>query len=513
MLKHNVKITKYSHYFKCTEISDPVKAEIYAFTKANIVKLDILRDQRGKEKARSYTVYGAATEDRTEFRFHINILELFTDWMKRNGINVHDFLIEEIPLPEADFVDIALQDKWNLREKQVPIVEYLSKPGRPIQRFVGIQPGGGKTLCGTAAIIAFGKRFIAIVKPMYIDKWVSDIMKISDCEREEILDITGGPQLKKFLHLCEDPEGLDNIKAVIISNSTMRVWLNMYEKFGAASVDLGYAFTPDLLYEKARAGIRLIDEVHQDFHLNFKLDLYTNVQRSISLSATLISNDPFLEKVQRIAYPMADRYNGGALNRYTAVYGVTYNVGQHRKIKTSEFNQSSYSHTAYEKSIMRDPQLFRNYAEMIHTYLELGFMRDYQKGRKAVVFASTKEMCTRLSDYFRKVYPHLDIRRYVAEDPYSNLNDPDIRFTTVLSGGTAHDIPNLTAAFLTIAIDSIQANVQIFGRLREIEGFTPRFYFFSCLDIPKHMKYHKAKVETLSSRGISFTSVPYNRSL
>ncbi len=512
-MQHQLKLTKYSHYFKCTDSTEAAKSAIYSFVKHYLIKEDIQRDGRGIPIGKTHTVFSAATADRSEFRIHINLLDKFIAHMRLAGIKVEEIYILDVPPPEADLIDIELQEKWNLRDDQVPIVNYLTDSSGALARFVGIQPGGGKTLCSTAAVISFSKRFIVMVKPMYIDKWVADIVKISNLKEEEILVVKGGPQLKKFLHLCEEPNGLDHIKAVVIANATLRVWLTLYEKHGEDSLILGYAFTPDRLFEKARAGIRLIDELHQDFHLNYKFDLYTNVQRSISLSGSLVSDEAFMDKVYRTVHPLETRYNGGALDKYTASFGVTYNIEARHRIRTSEFNQSSYSHNAFEKSILRSPELFLSYAEMIKVYVDLGYIKSYEKGRKAVIFASTKDMCTRLTYFFQKTYPHLDIRRYVDEDPYANLNEPDIRITTVLSAGTAHDIPNLTAAFLTIAQQSVKANIQVFGRLRKIVGYTPRFFFFSCLDVPKHMKYHKDKIDIMRERAVSFASYPYSKTL
>ena len=54
-----------------------------------------------------------------------------------------------------------------------------------------------------------------------------------------------------------------------------------------------YGCNPEDFFNLINVGIRLIDEVHQDFHLNFKIDLYTNVKKTISLSATLQSDNKF----------------------------------------------------------------------------------------------------------------------------------------------------------------------------------------------------------------------------
>jgi hypothetical protein len=117
------------------------------------------------------------------------------------------------------------------------------------------------------------------------------------------------------------------------------------------------------------------------------------------------------------------------------------------------------------------------------------------------------EMCTQLTKHFSDKYPNLNVKRYVQDDPMENLLDAGIRFTTILSGGTAHDIPDLTTVILTIAIDSVQANVQAFGRLRELPDSAVQFYYFVCDDIPKHTQYHERKVQMLEKRAKSFREI------
>ena len=114
-------------------------------------------------------------------------------------------------------------------------------------------------------------------------------------------------------------------------------------------------------------------------------------------------------------------------------------------------------------------------------------------------------MCTELVEYLKKLYPKMDIRRYAPsiKDPYENLLDPDIRVTTVTGAGTAHDIKGLTGVLLTIALGSIQANIQVLGRLRFIADTEVKFFYLTCMDIPPHLKYHEQKMSMLNERAAS----------
>ncbi len=366
------------------------------------------------------------------------------------------------------------------------------------------------TFTTIAALSKIKKRTIIIVKPAYMEKWASDLHQTLDISLSSIMMIRGGKHLISFLTMC-DEGGLDENKFAIISNKTYQIWLKLYEEFGKEIEALGYPCVPDELFAKYKAGVRLIDEVHQDFHLNFKTDLYTNTDRCISLSATLDNYDPVTKKMYLLAYPPESRYNGGEYLKYIDTVAVSYYLEEDRRYQTSEYGQNNYSHTAFEKSIMRSSDFFAAYARMIKAIVDIGYIKRYKPGYKCIIFASTIQMCTKLTDFLDSAYPELTVRRYCEDDPYENLLEPDIRVSTVLSAGTAHDIKNLVCSVLTIALNSLQANLQTFGRLRQIEGVDTEFYYLTCQDIQKHKNYHKEKIELLTPRSASFKEIQYPR--
>lgn len=208
-----------------------------------------------------------------------------------------------------------------------------------------------------------------------------------------------------------------------------------------------------------------------------------------------------------IAYPLSLRMRETAIDKYAIARCVMYYLSEGRKIQTIERGGNNYSHNAYEESIIKDGEFLDSYLNLIKYTLEVSFIKDYVKGQRAIIFAYKTEMCGIITDFLKEYYPHLDIRRYVAEDPIENMNDADIRVTTLGSGSTAHDITNLKTAILTVNVSSLQSNIQAFGRLRKIDGLITRFYYLICADIPKHMEYHNSKVEIFSERALNFNTI------
>lgn len=502
-------ITIGSHFFKVTRISPRTKLVVESFAR-KYVQRGLVRKPGGKYVSEPIKVFAAATGDREEYRFHINQLNDFYYHLKFNNISENLFSKEILSVDPGKDLDIKLKPNWVAREDQEPIIDYIIEDNYNKSKFVSMQTGFGKTATALFAIQKINKRTIIIIKPMFIEKWVEDLLKTYKISSQDIMVVQGAGSLLALLDLAKDDQL--NCKFIIISNKTIQNWLKLYEQHRDGIDILGYPSSPETMFADLGAGIRLIDEAHMDLHLCFKIDLYTNVPKSISLSATFFSNDDFISKMQEIMHPTKTRYAAQPINKYINSYVVYYNFQEPDKIRTTEYGDTRYSHTAFEKSFYKHKHTLMSYFKLIDYVIQIGFMKNERKKKKLLVFASTVEMCTLMKDHFRKLYPKYKVKRYVAEDSYDdNLMASDICFSTLGSSGTAVDIPNLTNVILTVAIDSIQSNVQSLGRLRDLkDGSKMEFHYLTCLDFPKHLEYSYKKKDMLERYAKTFAEV-YSR--
>ncbi len=477
-----LQITIASHFFKITRISPRAKQVVDSFARRYIQK-GLVRLPGGRYINEGVKVYAAATSDREEYRFHINQLKPFREHLKFN--NITDNLFDEIllPIPEAVDIELKIKPQWVPRDYQIPAIEYLVENNDNRAKLVGLRTGEGKTFIALNAIAEIKKRTVIIIKPMYIEKWVDDINKTYDIEPEDVLVIRGSAHLMTLIDLAQS--GLLDSKFIIISNKTFQNWISLYEKLRDGISNLGYTTQPETFFSDIGAGIRLIDEVHQDFHLCFKIDLYTNIEKSISLSATLITNDDFVANMHEIMHPSKSRYALQKIDKYINSYNVTYTFKQSDKIRTTEWGGITYSHTAFEKSIQHHHETLMNYMNLINYVIQIGFLKCIRQNKKLLIFCSTVDMCTKLVKHLVKLYPQYNVKRYVAEDDYqTHLMNSDICVSTLGSAGTAVDIPNLTNVILTVAVDSIQSNIQSLGRLRKLgENDKTEFHFLTCQNL------------------------------
>ncbi len=439
------------------------------------------------------------------YNFHINTYHRFMERVKyASGYQNWSYDVQEPLVYEPTKFDYKFNPNIKLRDYQEDVISFaINRLGSNYSyknMLLGLQTGQGKGLVSMYTAFKLGHTVCVIIKPSYIDKWVAELKQMLLLTKNEINIIKGGNALKKLTKSAA--KGKYKPAVTIISNKTYQNYISDFERSPDEFFKMGYACTPFDLLPKLKIGLLLRDEIHQDFHFNFKIDTYTHVHSALALSATLVNKDRFICDMYDVMFPRECRYDGGAYQRYVDMYPYFYRISNMKGIRTSFSGPGGfYSHNAFEASIMRDRVKFKNYMYLIKKALKESYFINPREKKKALVYCSTIEMCTFLTKYLQGLYPMLDVRRYVGEDPYENMIEPDIRVSTIGSGSTAFDIPDLTTVIMTQAIDSIQANIQAFGRLRKLAD-DPKleFYYFACRDIQKHMDYHKSKMTLFKDR-------------
>lgn len=501
------RIDLYSHHFTLTRIQPRGREVIERFAK-NFVQMGLVKVGRKFIRA-PIKVFGTRSADMQEYRFHINQYPEFTKHLSNNEVLPHTYEVFVHEPELGDKAEIQVLPGWDARDYQIPIIDYMvsDKPGK--NKLVEVQTGKGKSFMAMKAASILGVRMGFIIKPAYIDKWIDDVKKVLGIERKDIEVVQGSGQLMSLISRAT--AGQLTCKVIIFSNRTLQNWFSMYERKGHRTLEHGFDCLPFELFPVCKIGLRIIDEVHQDFHLNFKVDLYTHVYWSISLSATLRSDDAFMNRMYEVAYPRSARYAGLAYDKYIQSFSWLYQADKPGLIKTTEWGSTTYSHHAFEKSVMKDKFMLGNYLKMIAAAVDRLYYKtaEHVHGDRCLVYCSSIQMCTLVAEYLGKQYPDKKVMRYCEDDDYDNLMTSDISVSTLLSAGTGHDIANLTCVILTTAIMSSQSNIQGFGRLRNLPNKTMRFGYFVCSDIPKHLEYHEKKKLLLNEMARSYSSINY----
>lgn len=498
LIPHLLQLDVYSHGLRVSRFTDSVRRYLVEFCK-RYAQYGMVPTGRGSFESRIVKVYAAATKPRDEYFFHRHSLNDLLAFFKYCAIEEDRIKRVDHAMYTPAVADFVWADPNRKPfDYQEEAITFFLKP-EPVSKILTLQTGKGKSLTALATMHRLQVRTVLIIKSMYMDQWVKDAIPTLGLKKGDIVTVNGAKAMKDLITLAKEDDDF-NPKFIIISNTTYRMFIRSYLDLPGA--DLGYGCKPWEFFETVKAGLRLIDEVHMDFHLNFIIDTLTHCPKTISLSATLVSDDRFMNDMYGLVFPPECHAPMPDHDRYIDVITMLYRFDDPTQIRfTNAMKQ--YSQVKFEQSIMKHRRVLKKYVEMI---VELSYHQwfvEREPGQKLAIFCGMKEMVEHVVAAAEIKYPQLKVRRFVDVDPDSHLEEADIIVTTLQSCGTAKDIKGLKVVINTIALSSMQANQQLVGRLRRLQGWpdvTPKFIYLGDRGNPKHTLYMAAKREKLSGK-------------
>lgn len=456
-------------------------------------------------------VFAASVEHDDSYRFNINTLRSFILVLGQRGIVKDDIDLSFDKDYEIADIEMFMNDEFETRKYQQTYVDILTNNDANKYKLVDLEMGKGKSFIAMLALSILNSRSILLLLPKYIDKWIFDIQKLTDTSVDEIFVVQGSKGIHQLLNEVADV-GIENLpyKFIILSSTTFQNYIRSYEN--ASHIDeFDYSVVPQDFTRALGVGVVMNDETHQHFASIHKSMLYLDAKLFIGLSATLETNDPYITKMYHIMFPDDARISNIIKSvPYIDVFAIRFDI---TTVKHLQFKRSQgYNHNLFESSLMRNSVLLRDYIDLIVHYLKVGHVNRAKPGQKCLIFCASVNFCTMLTNYIAKMYPTKDVRRYVADDPYENVIDAEICVSTVISSGTAIDIPKLVTVIQTISISSIQANKQSYGRLRD-NGEDERFYYIYCRTIPNQVKMHNDRVNILKPLAENYNLMEYHKIL
>lgn len=503
------KVQVFSHGLKIRPLSQTDRGLLQEFAKELTVFDERFVPGRGMVR-QAKQVFATYHPKSSSFGIHRGHLKPLLEFLERRGVSRKDVsvVIEDVEYMSASN-SLTINAGVEPRGRQPEIIDFLCK--EISTRVLPAQTGLGKTFMALYASAMMGKRTACVMGAMHIDTWKKDVGWIMEGGAEENVRIVkGGSKMRKLIKEAQDGTLTDNI--IFFSVNTIRDYLTDFEKNGKSS----YGCDPIDFYKTLGVGLRITDEAHENLHFNFRHDIETNVSQAIYLSATLKSNDAFVNKLYDTIYPPTLRFKGLVWNKYIDASGLGYGLNEPAKVKYKGPG-GRYNHIVYEDWIRADVKRTRAYFDMIARILEVGYIKDCQPGMTSAIFFSSVAMCDDAEAYFKERYPDKKVSAYTGVHEDVVLHSNDIICTTIGSCGTGKDIKGLKCVILTTALSAREKNIQVLGRLRDLEnqfaGVTPLFYYLVCRDIKKHMDYHRNKVELFSDFAKTVRTVNTNFSI
>lgn len=455
--------------------------------------------------------YYGVFENLKEVYLHRNSFPDLLAFLENKGIPKEYIEIVDVPVPVAVLAQYELYEKYQLRDYQVLIKEDILRPGMHSAR-VDLQTGKGKTLTSLASLAEKGVRAVVMVPPKYFGIWIEALQNTFKGYAEnplKFMTVSGSAELQKLIDrgIENDLEGVD---VIVISNVTYRSYIDNYEKYGHDIVNLGYNAPPPRFHEAIGAGMQINDEIQEDPGLVFRIDMYSNVDLQVYLSATPFTGNAYVTKMIDKMLPSSTMVRLPNLDVYINCMCLRY---CEPKVKPKDYLtpfKNTYNHARYETQMMKDKTRHHAYKKMVGNIAQGIFVNDRLPGQKLLLLCATVAFIDDLVVYLKERFPDLNINGHVSGSPYERLLINDITVSTIKSSGTGVDIPNLREVGLLQATDSKKDNIQILGRLRKLRDFAdvvPRLTFLACESIPHHMRYSASKRDHFEGRVLNFKTM------
>lgn len=361
------------------------------------------------------------------------------------------------------------------------------------------------TLTSLATLAEMKTKLVVMIPPKYFGLWTKALEETYKNIEDRFLLVSGSKALKDLLSGKTDIEGID---VFLVSNVTYRNYIAAYEESNGDIESLGYNVKPFHFHEFLGVGCQINDEIQEDPGLLFRIDLFTNVDKQIYLSATPYTGNAFVTRMINKMLPEETKVRLPDLDVYMNCLGLVYNeMGIQPKDYITPF-KNTYNHARYETRMLLKERRWFKYFQMVKKMVNGLYYKDRIPEQKLLILCSTVNFIGKLTEYLQGEFPDLQIGEHVSGSDYLKLLSNDITVSTIKSSGTGVDIPNLREVLLLQATDSKKDRIQILGRLRKLKDFpdvTPRLTYVICENIPQHMRYHDNSQKYFKDRIKSFS--------
>ena len=465
---HLAEIQVATHFFAVTSKSPHVTNSIYSFA-LKLVEYEFKWDPMLRKNTRVIgRVWGGKVNNGSHYRYPISLLPEFLQFLDRRGIPQRKLLIKKLPLYEPAVASFKLAKEYVPRGYQEEGINFsfnLKNEGMHSSLLM-MPTGSGKTVTLLAFAARLGQRIGMFVAPAHFDSWVKYFKQYLNIPEEKVYEIRGSKSIRKLFALCEHDEY--DFDATLFSMRTLSDFFTAYEEDPQTCIDL-YGGTPFELWSATKIGLLGGDEVHENLGAVYWLHTFIHGPFHLGLSATMLHKDANVEARQLEIYPQVKRFDNIPLPKHVRLlnYGYYFENFEGDKIQMSFPRRTTFSQAAFEGSIMKNRKCKTRLLMMVHFIVEEYHLKRKNPGEKMALFFYRIDVVEEVVKYLRSQYPKMDIRRFIEDDPLSEILEAEITVTTVGKAGTGIDVPVLVTVYSFVNMDSWQKNIQLLGRLRE----------------------------------------------
>lgn len=495
------KIYVANNYIRITNYEESFRFNyLIKFINRNCVEYKLEIDETGNSKWVKDHIYARQSNDKKEIRMSSELLNDLLTYLEFMKIDTKQIDI----VKEDEIISEPVEFKWKpgmggyLNDLQKEWCEYQLSDGHI--KVNNNLMGQGKTYMAIKSMADINERTLVTCLPKYIPVWLTGLNKFLELEPDDI-------------YYCD--EKLETTYEKIINKEiNPKIFLLPLTRIEVFLRDERVKELPNIddIYKAMKIGLRIMDESHESIFRVYMSLLSCNVKKTIGLSATLKSDQEFINKVYEWVFPPKCRYKEPNKTKHVNCVALHYRMDV-KKLNLKWFRRGSYSHDVFETGVMKTEKGRNFYYKLVKKAIDDYFIDYYEPGQKVAIFFYRVDTCGYFANRLKEDYPNLDVGKYTGEE--SKSKDPDVRnsfktkemFTTTLgSCGTGKDIPNLACVICTPSVSSRQSNLQVFGRTRPLVNYkdkTPYFVYFVCDDIPEQKRHSDKRKQLFKPLSIS----------
>jgi hypothetical protein len=382
----------------------------------------------------------------------------------------YDISISRENTPKKIKHDFDLNDDITPSDIQSTVIKEIMDLNYKKEWFVNLQTGLGKTLLSIYLISLFKcKSMIMCYSKNILYQWVKSIEEKTTFNTSRILIIDSSLLLYKIYTSEFDTSGYDIFMA---TPKLITAFCNQY----------GFSILYDI-FNILGIGLKIYDEAHRNITNMVKINGFTNVSKTLYLSADFSQADKDKEKLY-----------------YKMMYGVPIIKPTNELMSTLKYTQAIVVFYNTSPSINDVKTTYTRYGFSSNNYMEYQFKNgtivkvlDYIMkninttnitNHKMLILVSQIEIVDRLSDILKEKYTDFKIARFhskvdIDEKEFA-ITDANIIIATYQSFGTGMDVENIKYVISLDQCNKIWDN-QAAGRARPLKDGTDAFYFM-CVD-------------------------------
>lgn len=419
---------------------------------------------------RDLSVWDKPTFTARPFYFYDNDNRIMYVPRGYNSNNLTDFFKTDIikmniSLPDRNSIfNMTKPPRDELQNENIRFIVGLSEYSgtkKDPQLVSSLPTGEGKTYCAIAATQLMKTKALVIVPTDMLRKqWKLDILDYTDLDSSNVLSIASTHQIMAILHNDLD-DVINNANFFIATHSVLQSFMR---SIGNSALNR--------FMDKLNVGVKFIDEAHKAYNNTLKMDCFSNVYKTVYISATFFLSDDNENRAFQKSFDTVFKFR--KLNDDRTPH-VQYIVHMFRtKINSIELatikGTRGFDQKAYIDYELKKKEIF----SIIESYLRL-FIDKKSINGCVFILSTKKSSCDKFAELSKSIYPDLKICSYHSDTKKSidNIYDYDIICATPKMLGTGNDFPDLRVVINT---EPSKTNLQIKGRLRSPRGGGDTYY-------------------------------------